>query len=153
MLRSCSVDFVKWSSQGMLRMSPDAMNALFKPTIDSIIEHLRKYQPGLGHSVRQNRERGRAFPASPAGACGVRLAWIWEPQARAPQDWAGLCHVCERLLGIDSGSLSLYCKAAESLSHPGFPFGLKSQRAGNDKEEELNKQNFKTTKRSEGWKL
>lgn len=39
-----SVDFVKWSSQGMLRMSPDAMNALFKPTIDSIIEHLRKYR-------------------------------------------------------------------------------------------------------------
>lgn len=37
-----SVDFVKWSSQGMLRMSPDAMNALFKPTIDSIIEHLRE---------------------------------------------------------------------------------------------------------------
>lgn len=44
-----SVDFVKWSSQGMLRMSPDAMNALFKPTIDSIIEHLRKYQMGLSH--------------------------------------------------------------------------------------------------------
>ncbi|KAI2654284.1 Heat shock 70 kDa protein 12A [Labeo rohita] len=34
------VDFVKWSSQGMLRMSPDAMNALFKPTIDHIIQHL-----------------------------------------------------------------------------------------------------------------
>jgi hypothetical protein len=28
----------------MLRMSPDAMNALFKPTIDSIIEHLRECQ-------------------------------------------------------------------------------------------------------------
>lgn len=42
-----SVDFVKWSSQGMLRMSPDAMNALFKPTIDSIIEHLRECQPSL----------------------------------------------------------------------------------------------------------
>lgn len=42
-----SVDFVKWSSQGMLRMSPDAMNALFKPTIDSIIEHLRKYHHNL----------------------------------------------------------------------------------------------------------
>ncbi|ELW71008.1 Heat shock 70 kDa protein 12A [Tupaia chinensis] len=40
-LRKSNVDFVKWSSQGMLRMSPDAMNALFKPTIDSIIEHLR----------------------------------------------------------------------------------------------------------------
>uniref|UniRef100_A0A671E9S3 Heat shock 70 kDa protein 12A n=1 Tax=Rhinolophus ferrumequinum TaxID=59479 RepID=A0A671E9S3_RHIFE len=39
-LRKSNVDFVKWSSQGMLRMSPDAMNALFKPTIDSIIEHL-----------------------------------------------------------------------------------------------------------------
>lgn len=35
-----SVDFVKWSSQGMLRMSPDAMNSLFKPTIDHIIQHL-----------------------------------------------------------------------------------------------------------------
>lgn len=42
-----SVDFVKWSSQGMLRMSPDAMNALFKPTIDSIIEHLRECRLGL----------------------------------------------------------------------------------------------------------
>ncbi|XP_013912998.1 PREDICTED: heat shock 70 kDa protein 12A [Thamnophis sirtalis] len=39
-LRKSNVDFVKWSSQGMLRMSPDAMNALFKPTIDHIIEHL-----------------------------------------------------------------------------------------------------------------
>lgn len=39
-LRKSNVDFVKWSSQGMLRMSPDAMNALFKPTIDHIIQHL-----------------------------------------------------------------------------------------------------------------
>uniref|UniRef100_A0A8C5QLT4 Heat shock 70 kDa protein 12A n=1 Tax=Leptobrachium leishanense TaxID=445787 RepID=A0A8C5QLT4_9ANUR len=39
-LRKSNVDFVKWSSQGMLRMNPDAMNALFKPTIDHIIEHL-----------------------------------------------------------------------------------------------------------------
>lgn len=41
-LLSSSVDFVKWSSQGMLRMNPDAMNALFKPTIDHIIQHLSK---------------------------------------------------------------------------------------------------------------
>uniref|UniRef100_A0A8C4EY04 Heat shock 70 kDa protein 12A n=1 Tax=Dicentrarchus labrax TaxID=13489 RepID=A0A8C4EY04_DICLA len=40
-LRKSNVDFVKWSSQGMLRMSPDAMNSLFKPTIDHIIQHLR----------------------------------------------------------------------------------------------------------------
>ena len=39
---SSSVDFVKWSSQGMLRMNPDAMNALFKSTIDHIIQHLSK---------------------------------------------------------------------------------------------------------------
>lgn len=36
------MDFVKWSSQGMLRMSPDAMNTLFKPTVDHIIQHLSK---------------------------------------------------------------------------------------------------------------
>ncbi|XP_076834154.1 heat shock 70 kDa protein 12A isoform X9 [Brachyhypopomus gauderio] len=41
-LRKSNVDFVKWSSQGMLRMSPDAMNALFKPTIDHIIQHLHE---------------------------------------------------------------------------------------------------------------
>ncbi|XP_039593141.1 heat shock 70 kDa protein 12A isoform X2 [Polypterus senegalus] len=39
-LRKSNVDFVKWSSQGMLRMNPDAMNALFKPTVDQIIHHL-----------------------------------------------------------------------------------------------------------------
>ncbi|XP_058882560.1 heat shock 70 kDa protein 12A-like isoform X2 [Acipenser ruthenus] len=39
-LRKSNVDFVKWSSQGMLRMNPDAMNALFKSTIDHIIQHL-----------------------------------------------------------------------------------------------------------------
>ncbi|XP_013858257.1 heat shock 70 kDa protein 12A isoform X3 [Austrofundulus limnaeus] len=39
-LRKSNVDFVKWSSQGMLRMSPDAMNTLFKPTVDHIIQHL-----------------------------------------------------------------------------------------------------------------
>lgn len=58
----------------MLRMSPDAMNALFKPTIDSIIEHLRKYLPGLGPSVGQSQERGLMFLASLASACEVRLA-------------------------------------------------------------------------------
>ncbi|XP_041117236.1 heat shock 70 kDa protein 12A-like isoform X4 [Polyodon spathula] len=39
-LRKSNVDFVKWSSQGMLRMNPDAMNALFKSTIDHIIQHI-----------------------------------------------------------------------------------------------------------------
>ncbi|XP_017695306.1 PREDICTED: heat shock 70 kDa protein 12B-like, partial [Lepidothrix coronata] len=35
-----SVNFVKWSSQGMLRMSPEAMNELFQPTITHIIQHI-----------------------------------------------------------------------------------------------------------------
>ncbi|XP_062928107.1 heat shock 70 kDa protein 12A isoform X2 [Mobula hypostoma] len=39
-LRKSSVNFVKWSSQGMLRMNSDAMNALFKPTVDHIVQHL-----------------------------------------------------------------------------------------------------------------
>ncbi|XP_037127269.1 heat shock 70 kDa protein 12A isoform X5 [Syngnathus acus] len=41
-LRKSNVDFVKWSSQGMLRMSPEAMNSLFKPTVDHIIQHLNE---------------------------------------------------------------------------------------------------------------
>uniref|UniRef100_A0A3Q2CJI2 Heat shock 70 kDa protein 12A n=1 Tax=Cyprinodon variegatus TaxID=28743 RepID=A0A3Q2CJI2_CYPVA len=49
-LRKSNVDFVKWSSQGMLRMTPDAMNNLFKPTIDHIIQHLSKLFPVPGWS-------------------------------------------------------------------------------------------------------
>ncbi|XP_056407812.1 heat shock 70 kDa protein 12B isoform X4 [Hyla sarda] len=39
-LRKCSVNFVKWSSQGMLRMSSEAMNELFQPTIQQIVQHI-----------------------------------------------------------------------------------------------------------------
>uniref|UniRef100_F6W1B4 Heat shock protein family A (Hsp70) member 12B n=1 Tax=Monodelphis domestica TaxID=13616 RepID=F6W1B4_MONDO len=35
-----SVNFVKWSSQGMLRMSCEAMNELFQPTVSQIIRHI-----------------------------------------------------------------------------------------------------------------
>ena len=38
-----SVNFVKWSSQGMLRMSCEAMNDLFQPTVSGIIQHIGKY--------------------------------------------------------------------------------------------------------------
>lgn len=37
---SYSVNFVKWSSQGMLRMSCEAMNELFQPTVSGIIQHI-----------------------------------------------------------------------------------------------------------------
>ncbi|XP_036681575.1 heat shock 70 kDa protein 12B isoform X4 [Balaenoptera musculus] len=39
-LRRSSVNFVKWSSQGMLRMSCEAMNDLFQPTVSGIIQHI-----------------------------------------------------------------------------------------------------------------
>lgn len=38
-----SVNFVKWSSQGMLRMSCEAMNELFQPTVSGIIQHIGEY--------------------------------------------------------------------------------------------------------------
>ncbi|XP_032317783.1 heat shock 70 kDa protein 12B isoform X1 [Camelus ferus] len=39
-LRRSSVNSVKWSSQGMLRMSSEAMNELFQPTVSGIIQHI-----------------------------------------------------------------------------------------------------------------
>ncbi|XP_009077682.1 PREDICTED: heat shock 70 kDa protein 12B-like, partial [Acanthisitta chloris] len=39
-LRKSNVTLVKWSSQGMLRMSPEAMSELFQPTITHIIQHI-----------------------------------------------------------------------------------------------------------------
>ncbi|KAM5192919.1 heat shock 70 kDa protein 12B [Mantella aurantiaca] len=39
-LRKSSVNFVKWSSQGMLRMSSEAMNELFQPTVQQIVQHI-----------------------------------------------------------------------------------------------------------------
>lgn len=38
-----SVNFVKWSSQGMLRMSCEAMNELFQPTVSGIIQHIGEH--------------------------------------------------------------------------------------------------------------
>ncbi|CAM9384127.1 heat shock 70 kDa protein 12B-like isoform X1 [Lampetra planeri] len=37
-LRKSGVEFVKWSSQGMLRLSAEAMNDLFQPTIQKIVQ-------------------------------------------------------------------------------------------------------------------
>ncbi|KAG8453272.1 hypothetical protein GDO86_000053 [Hymenochirus boettgeri] len=39
-LRKSRMNFVKWSSQGMLRMSCEAMNELFQPTIHQIVQHI-----------------------------------------------------------------------------------------------------------------
>ncbi|XP_026856410.1 heat shock 70 kDa protein 12B isoform X1 [Electrophorus electricus] len=39
-LRRSKVNIVKWSSQGMLRLTTEAMNELFQPTINNIIRHI-----------------------------------------------------------------------------------------------------------------
>ncbi|XP_074848279.1 heat shock 70 kDa protein 12B [Carettochelys insculpta] len=39
-LKRSSVNLVKWSSQGMLRMSAEAMSDLFQPTVSQIIRHI-----------------------------------------------------------------------------------------------------------------
>ncbi|XP_077157425.1 heat shock 70 kDa protein 12B isoform X2 [Paroedura picta] len=39
-LKRSSVNLVKWSSQGMLRISSEAMNELFQPTVCQIINHI-----------------------------------------------------------------------------------------------------------------
>ncbi|XP_052002685.1 heat shock 70 kDa protein 12B-like [Xyrauchen texanus] len=39
-LRKSNMNFIKWSSQGMLRLSTEAMNELFQPTINNVIKHI-----------------------------------------------------------------------------------------------------------------
>lgn len=34
------MNIVKWSSQGMLRLTQEAMNELFQPTINNIVKHI-----------------------------------------------------------------------------------------------------------------
>uniref|UniRef100_A0A7N8YPQ5 Heat shock protein 12B n=1 Tax=Mastacembelus armatus TaxID=205130 RepID=A0A7N8YPQ5_9TELE len=41
-LRRSNMNIVKWSSQGMLRLTQEAMNELFQPTINNIIKHIEE---------------------------------------------------------------------------------------------------------------
>ncbi|XP_029110319.1 heat shock 70 kDa protein 12B isoform X1 [Scleropages formosus] len=41
-LRRSNMNIVKWSSQGMLRLTPEAMNELFQPTINNIVKHIEE---------------------------------------------------------------------------------------------------------------
>ncbi|KAG5260874.1 hypothetical protein AALO_G00297520 [Alosa alosa] len=41
-LRKSNMNIVKWSCQGMLRLTPEAMNELFQPTINNIIKHIEE---------------------------------------------------------------------------------------------------------------
>lgn len=47
-----SINIVKWSSQGMLRLTQEAMNELFQPTINNIIKHIgRKNMDGFTNNA------------------------------------------------------------------------------------------------------
>ncbi|KAM3857808.1 LOW QUALITY PROTEIN: heat shock 70 kDa protein 12B-like [Diretmus argenteus] len=41
-LRRSNMNIVKWSSQGMLRLTQEAMNELFQPTISNIVKHIEE---------------------------------------------------------------------------------------------------------------
>uniref|UniRef100_A0A8C4GMH8 Heat shock 70 kDa protein 12B n=1 Tax=Dicentrarchus labrax TaxID=13489 RepID=A0A8C4GMH8_DICLA len=41
-LRRSNMNIVKWSSQGMLRLTQEAMNELFQPTIINIVKHIEE---------------------------------------------------------------------------------------------------------------
>uniref|UniRef100_A0AAQ6IDP9 Heat shock protein 12B n=1 Tax=Anabas testudineus TaxID=64144 RepID=A0AAQ6IDP9_ANATE len=41
-LRRSNMNIVKWSSQGMLRLTQEAMNELFQPTIVNIVKHIEE---------------------------------------------------------------------------------------------------------------
>ncbi|XP_077598342.1 heat shock 70 kDa protein 12B [Stigmatopora nigra] len=41
-LRRSNMNIVKWSSQGMLRLTQEAMNELFQPTVGNIVRHIEE---------------------------------------------------------------------------------------------------------------
>ncbi|XP_056432143.1 heat shock 70 kDa protein 12B-like [Gadus chalcogrammus] len=41
-LRRSNMNIVKWSSQGMLRLTQEAMNELFQPTVSGIVRHIEE---------------------------------------------------------------------------------------------------------------
>uniref|UniRef100_A0A8C4RR44 Heat shock protein 12B n=1 Tax=Erpetoichthys calabaricus TaxID=27687 RepID=A0A8C4RR44_ERPCA len=55
-LRKSNVNFVKWSSQGMLRMTSEAMNELFQPTISKIVQHIGRCPQINQRSLKGRRE-------------------------------------------------------------------------------------------------
>lgn len=84
-----SVNLVKWSSQGMLRMSPEAMSELFQPTITHIIQHIGGAWPVPvhGHPLSLSHPLSLCHPLSldhsPALLLGAPHSWDhfhpWNP--------------------------------------------------------------------------
>uniref|UniRef100_A0A3P8QLQ7 Heat shock protein 12B n=1 Tax=Astatotilapia calliptera TaxID=8154 RepID=A0A3P8QLQ7_ASTCA len=63
-LRRSNMNIVKWSSQGMLQLTQEAMNELFQPTISKIVKHIDLPEPlpppgavgGAGAGTPERRE-------------------------------------------------------------------------------------------------
>uniref|UniRef100_A0A8C1PNU0 Heat shock protein 12B n=1 Tax=Cyprinus carpio TaxID=7962 RepID=A0A8C1PNU0_CYPCA len=60
-LRKSNMNFIKWSSQGMLRLSAEAMHELFQPTINNIIKHIDLLESGAVAASAGDNDKGSAF--------------------------------------------------------------------------------------------
>uniref|UniRef100_A0A8C1BY97 Heat shock protein 12B n=1 Tax=Cyprinus carpio carpio TaxID=630221 RepID=A0A8C1BY97_CYPCA len=60
-LRKSNMNFIKWSSQGMLRLSAEAMNQLFQPTINNIIKHVDLLESGAVAASAGDNDKGSAI--------------------------------------------------------------------------------------------
>lgn len=64
---SVSMNIVKWSSQGMLRLTQEAMNELFQPTIVNVVKHIgEKYtvQWTISRQTSTDRHKSCVLPNS-----------------------------------------------------------------------------------------
>jgi len=50
-----SMNIVKWSSQGMLRLTQEAMNELFQPTVVGIVKHIGERRTAPRVQTRSHR--------------------------------------------------------------------------------------------------
>ncbi|XP_062430849.1 heat shock 70 kDa protein 12B isoform X2 [Rhea pennata] len=100
-LEKSDVNFVKWSSQGLLRLSPEAVSELFQPTISQIIEH-------VGELLRRPELRGvkllflvGGFAESALLRRAARAAWGAACRVAVPRDAALAVLKGAVLFGLD----------------------------------------------------
>uniref|UniRef100_A0A8C6Z7G6 Heat shock protein family A (Hsp70) member 12B n=1 Tax=Nothoprocta perdicaria TaxID=30464 RepID=A0A8C6Z7G6_NOTPE len=102
-LRKSNVTMVKWSSQGMLRLSPEAMSELFQPTISQIVAH-------IGELLRKPEVQGvkflflvGGFAESPMLQHAVQAAFGGACRVVVPQDVGLTILKGAVLFGLDPG--------------------------------------------------
>uniref|UniRef100_A0A4W4F258 Heat shock protein 12B n=1 Tax=Electrophorus electricus TaxID=8005 RepID=A0A4W4F258_ELEEL len=75
-LRRSKVNIVKWSSQGMLRLTTEAMNELFQPTINNIIRHIGKTQLNIQDANDSAGERREIRAAMQFGDTEIKVTAV-----------------------------------------------------------------------------